>query len=270
MPGEAPSDGQRGAVPLVVGERRRRGHSPAPDTSDRRAAARSCRASATCRSSTPDAPSRSAMVSATRRTRCRPRADRAPDRNLRSSNAAASAESVDRSSIPSTGSSALHRTPRLWATDRARRTRAATVGRRVPRRPAQEVLDVGTSERDGEVEAVEQGCGQSAQVPPAHHVAASTGAGKPSLATRTGVHRPDQQEAGREVDRTSSPSDPDDMLLERLAQCVEDRRRELAQLVQEEDAGVGQGDLARAQPGGPATHDGDLGGAVVWSAKRRP
>ena len=71
--------------------------------------------------------------------------------------------------------------------------------------------------------------------------------------------------AGKSI-AAAGPPDPDDVLLEGLAQGVEDGGGELPQLVQEQDAGVGQRDLAGPEPRRPTSHDRHLGRTVV----RRP
>ena len=134
---------------------------------------------------------------------------------------------------------------------------------------AQQVFDVGTSERDGEVEPVEQRSREPAQITLSHGVAAPARPGEPPFATGTRIHGPHQQEAGREVDGAAGAPDPDDVLFEWLTERVEHGGRKLPQLVEEEDSGVGQRDLAGPEPRRPATDDGHLGGAVVGGTKRR-
>ena len=114
--------------------------------------------------------------------------------------------------------------------------------RGVAGRAAQEVLHIGTAESDGKVETIEQRCGQPAKVAAAHRLGTPTGAGQAPFTTRARVHGTHQEEPSREVDRTSGAADPDHVLLERLAQGVEDRRRELAELVEKEDPGMRRGD----------------------------
>ena len=67
-------------------------------------------------------------------------------------------------------------------------------------------------------------------------------AGEPA---RARVHRRDQLEPRREDRRATDPRDRDPTLLHRLAERLEDVAPELGQLVEEQDALVGEGDLAR-------------------------
>jgi hypothetical protein len=67
---------------------------------------------------------------------------------------------------------------------------------------------------------------------------------------------------------TADPGDGNGPVLERLAQCLEDRARELGQLVEEEDAPMRERDLAGTRARA-ATDDGRRRGAVVGGAERR-
>ena len=56
--------------------------------------------------------------------------------------------------------------------------------------------------------------------------------------------------------RPPGPADPDHALLERLPEGVEHDGGELPHLVEEQDAAVGQADLARSHPRRPAADHG--------------
>jgi hypothetical protein len=70
------------------------------------------------------------------------------------------------------------------------------------------------------------------------------------------VHRGDEDEASREESLAAHAGDRDRPVLERLPQCLERRPSELAQLVQEEHAAVGEGRLAGARTGAAADDRG--------------
>ena len=69
------------------------------------------------------------------------------------------------------------------------------------------------------------------------------------MSARTGIGGGEQLEPRREGQRSLGPRDRHRAVLERLPQRLEARSRELAELVQEEDAAMGEGDLARAAAG---------------------
>src|SRR4029079_17937766 len=79
------------------------------------------------------------------------------------------------------------------------------------------------------------------------------------------VHRADELEASWEERVPSDARYRDHPILEWLPQRLEDRARELRQLVEKEHAMMREGDLARTG-GRPTTDDGGRGCAVV----RRP
>jgi hypothetical protein len=83
------------------------------------------------------------------------------------------------------------------------------------------------------------------------------------MSTRARVHRRDELEAGRQDQRAPDPDDRHAALLEGLTQRFEDVPPEFGQLVEEEDALVGAGDLARRQDRAAANHPG-VGDRVVW------
>ena len=91
----------------------------------------------------------------------------------------------------------------------------------------------------------------------------------PPCAARARVHGGDEQEAGRDRGGRRRAGDPDDALLERLAQRVEHVRRELGQLVEEEHAVVRRADLARPEGGRAAPDERHRRRAVVRRPERR-
>ncbi len=84
------------------------------------------RASATCCSVTVSLPARSAIVLATRRTRCSPRADSVPARSCWSNRRLVTSVNGATRSRSATGKAAFTTTPRLCAARRAMATRPAT------------------------------------------------------------------------------------------------------------------------------------------------
>ena len=185
--------------------------------------ARSDRASDAWANDTSGAPARRATVRATRDTLCSPRALKAPERSFAARSAAASGASSgspapDRTAGAGGGHATGHR------------------GRRLPRPAGQQLVGVRAAQRHDEVEAVEQGRGDASPVPGAGDGAAAAGPLVDALAARTGVHGGDEEEGGREGDRSPGPAHPDHSLLERLAQRLEGGDGKLAELVEEQDA----------------------------------
>ena len=64
-------------------------------------------------------------------------------------------------------------------------------------------------------------------------------------ATRTEIHRCDELESGGEQHPPEHPRDEDEPVLERLAQRLERRALKLAELVEEQDASMGEARLTR-------------------------
>ncbi len=87
-------------------------------------------------------------------------------------------------------------------------------------------------------------------------------------AARAHVHRADEHEASREERVTADARDRHHAVLERLPQGLENRTRELGQLVQEQDAAMSQRHLTRPRIRS-STHDRRRRRAVVRRAKRR-
>ena len=91
---------------------------------------------------------------------------------------------------------------------------------------------------------------------------------RPGEPARARVHRGDQLEPRREDGRPAGPGDRHPPFLERLPERLEHVAIELGQLVEEEDALVGQRDLARRQARSAADHGG-IRDRVVRRTERR-
>jgi len=116
-----------------------------------------------------------------------------------------------------------------------------------------------------DVDPVEEGPGDARPV--ALHGWRGTGALVPGVAqvpAGAGIHGGDEHEAGRIGQADGGPGDGDAVVLERLAQGLDDVVAELGKFVEEEDAVVGQGDFAgpgvRAAADQPGVRDGVLMG----------
>ena len=126
-------------------------------------------------------------------------------------------------------------------------------------------------ERDGgdldvQVDAVEQGAGDATQVLLDLGRRAGAGAaGIGPVSAGAGVHGGDEDEVGGEGRAAEGPADGDLAFLERLAQDLERLAIELGHLVEEEDALVGQADLARLGRAAATDQAGVADG--VWKAK---
>ncbi len=134
-------------------------------------------------------------------------------------------------------------------------------GRRLARRHGEEVVRIGPAERDHQVETVQQRRRQPATVPIARGHAAAARPFVDTLAARARIHGCHEQESRRERHRPSRPAHPDHTLLERLAQCLQGRDGELAELVEEQDPVSRHTRLARTErPASTADqrHDGCL------------
>ena len=212
-------------------------------------------ASSRCSWRTVGEASRSAIVRATRRSRPTPRAD-SPVANAIEATSSSSAgrrrqaarsraPSEPRVRTPSTcqrhgpggGDPTRHHCARL------RPGRTDELGRGDPRHLYPQVDPV--AERTGDTTGV--------ALRDARRTAAA-GVGTRGPATRTGVHRRHELEAGGQCQRPADPHDRDPAILERLTERLEDIPAEFRQLVQEQDAVVGPGDLAGRQPRSSADH----------------
>ncbi len=214
------------------------------------------------------------MVRATRSSRSVPRADS----RLASASSAIRAlgrpvEAADRPELASRDAGV--EAPPFGAAWRSRAAamRAATGGdcppaARAPRAgPRRD-----TRHRDPQVDPVAQRAGHARRVAVGDAGACSGSAvgSLPAMPARARVHRRDELEAGRE--RSSARPDPDDRdaaLLERLAERLEHVPVELRQLVEEQDAVVGQGHFAGRQARAAADH-ARVGDRVVRRPERRP
>ena len=143
---------------------------------------------------------------------------------------------------------------------------AADVGGRLARFEAGELLEGDAGYVDVEVDAVEEGAADAALV--ALNGRHGAGAGFAFVAVEaagTGVHGGHEHEVGGEGEGAGGAADGDDFVFEGLAQAFEVFGTELGQLVEEEDAAVGEADLAGAGHGSAADQagvaDGVMGGA---------
>ena len=126
----------------------------------------------------------------------------------------------------------------------AGRDHAGALGVRGRGRLLREALGVGTLDVDEEIDAVEQRAAQAPGV--ARQVAfAAAAAPRGRVPARTRVGGGHEQEARREDRRALAAHDGHAAVLQRLAQRLERGARELGQLVEEEDAVMGEARLSR-------------------------
>ena len=144
----------------------------------------------------------------------------------------------------------------------------ANVGRALGRRAAAQLLVLNGRNLDVNVDAVEQRPGDFG------HVALDHGRGAHALArlvvevaARAGIHGRGQHEARRKTERHGGAGDGDRVIFQRLAHHFEHVARELGQLVEKEQAVVGQRDLAGAGHDAAADQSG-VGDGVVRRAER--
>ena len=103
----------------------------------------------------------------------------------------------------------------------------------------------GPRQRDDEIEPVQQRPRELVAVAvEALRRAGTAGARVSAAAARTQVHGPDELELGREQAASGDSRDGDDAVLERLSQGLQDEPRELRQLIEKENAVVGERGLA--------------------------
>jgi hypothetical protein len=101
-----------------------------------------------------------------------------------------------------------------------------------------------------EVDAIEERAGEALPVALDRAGAADAFAGaRIEPAARARVGRGDEQERGGELEGAVDAIDRDGALLQRLAQPLDGRARELGELIEEQDAVVGERDFARARRG---------------------
>ena len=107
-----------------------------------------------------------------------------------------------------------------------------------------------------EVDAVEQRAAQPAPVPRDVALRAAAAARIPGVAARAWIGRRHEHEPGGKRARPLAAHDRRATVLERLAQSLQGGARELRQLVEEQDAVVGQARLARHRPRAAADQPG--------------
>ena len=144
------------------------------------------------------------------------------------------------------------------------------LGRRLGLLPAAHGLVLHRRHLDVHVDAVQQGAGNAAHV--ALHLAFRAGAAAGGVAvppTAAGVHGAHQHEPAGQGQGPGYPGDGHHPILQRLAQSLQGGFVELRQLIQKEDAVVGQGDLPG--PGhGAAAGQGHGRGRMVGAAEGPP
>ena len=210
-------------------------------------------ASATCSAPARSAPASAAAVWATRATRALPRPDNGSRSTARASSSSRLAGEPDRL--------APQPCPSRHDTRPNRRRRLA--------RRASELPRTGAGHGDDEVEAVEQSTREL--VAEAREPLRRAGALCGRVASRTAraqVHRPDQLEARRKLCLAARAGDADHAVLERLAERLQRRPRELGELVEQQHAVVGEARLARPRAGA-ASDDRGRRRSVVRSTERR-
>ena len=114
--------------------------------------------------------------------------------------------------------------------------------------------------------AVEQGPGDPRLIR-AHRPRRAGAGGVSAEPAGARVHRGEELEARGKAQRAAAAGDGDRALLERLAQRLEDVAAELGELVEEEDAVVGEADLARPRDGS-AADEGRVARRVVRGCGR--
>ena len=139
---------------------------------------------------------------------------------------------------------------------------------RLRRAGVDEIDGRGRCDRHTQVESVEQRTGQSAQVTLACRVVAHTRPRR-TTTTRTRIRGPDEKESRRQRDRRPGSREADLSAFERLTQCVEDARCELAHLVEEENTAVRQRHLTRTHDARPTADHRNHRGTVVRGPERR-
>jgi len=121
---------------------------------------------------------------------------------------------------------------------------------------------------DVEVDAIEEWTGEALPVALDRAGAAGAFAGaRIEPATRAGIGRGDEQERGGELEGAVDAIDRDGALLE-LVQSLDRRARELGELIEEQNAVMGERDLAGARRG--AVNDQRGGGDRVMRGAKRP
>ena len=120
--------------------------------------------------------------------------------------------------------------------------------RRVCRTALQQLVERHPRHRDVQVDAVQQRAGQFCEIFLHRRVVtAAVAAAVATEAARTRIHRRDQREARGKRQRSGGARDRHGAFFERLAQNLERRAREFAELVEIEHAMLRERDLARTR-----------------------
>ena len=121
-----------------------------------------------------------------------------------------------------------------------------------------------------QIQPVEEGAGYPCPIAhaPGRRARAAAGA-VAEVAAGAGVHCADELKAGGKIGASGSAGDRDPAGFQGLAQDIEHSLTELAELVEEEHASMGEGNLSGPRVGA-AAHQRDGGGAVVRRAEGAP
>ena len=175
--------------------------------------------------------------------------------------------------LPRASSARWRRSSRRTAWKRsAGRSRAAMTRLRISAEPsggcaAAQLLILHGRNLDVDVDAVEQRPGDLRDVALDHRRRAHALARLVvEIAARTRIHGGDEHEAGGKAERHGGARDGDRVVFQRLAHHLQHVARKLGQLVQKEDAVVGQADLAGAGDDAAADQAG-VGDGVVRRAE---
>ena len=210
-------------------------------------------ASATWAGATSLAPPSAAIVRATRATRALPR----PDSGKRSTAFERSWEA-----------SSVRRGAAMRSRSRATTTRSRTACEASPGGAASSARSR-SGHGDREIESVEQ---RPRQLLPVRgktlRRAPALQGSVPASSAGAHVHGSDELKTSREQGVPTDARDRDDAVLQRLAEGLEHRTRELRELVEQKHAAVGERDLTGSRAGA-ASDDRRRRGSVMWRPERR-
>src|SRR5674476_159190 len=148
--------------------------------------------------------------------------------------------------------------------------RSGSAGWRPCTRAVHEIVDVTPVDPNGDIEPVEERCGQASGVALPGAFATPTPTGCTAFTTWARVHGSDQNEPGRKGGGPPGPAHPDLAFLQRLAEGVEYHSGELAQFVEEQHPPMGQADFTRPHPRRPTPDHRHRRRTVMRGAERRP
>ena len=110
---------------------------------------------------------------------------------------------------------------------------------------------------DPQIEPIEQWAGHSTVIARTRRRTTTTQPWPACRTARARVHRSDQNEARWQHGRTVGAAEADDAVFEGLTQRIEGNGRELAELIEEQNATMRHRDLTRTQRQGAATDQRD-------------